>query len=221
VAIAPSTSAAAAATLLAFAADHPFATVVSQGPATPEGPGTKHGGTQVSHLPLLVQALADGRPVLRGHLARDNDQLAHFAAGADAVAVFHGPHGFVSPSVYEEQRGVPTWNYVVVHLSGPARLLDAAGLQRVLSDSAARFDRSGWQPRYGEGWPDVPRAMLEAIAGFEIRIERFEGKWKLSQNRSESDRARVIAWLDQGDADSQQVAALMRQRERDPKGGPV
>jgi transcriptional regulator len=184
------------ATLLAFAADHPFATVVTNG----------DDGPQASHLPLLVDA-ATGK--LRGHLARENDQLAHLAAGAHVLAVFHGPHGYVSPSVYEAQRGVPTWNYVVVHARGRARVLDEAGLVAILHDMVAHFDTPGWRARFGDEWPDVPRHMLQAIVGFEIDVEAVEGKWKLSQNRSEQDRANVVGWLEKGDGSAREVAALM------------
>ena len=100
--------------LLAHAHAHPFATVTS----------CLDGDLAVGHLPLLV----DGdRGVLRGHLARENPQYRHFAEGAPVVAVFHGPHGYVSPSVYGGP-GVPTWNYVVVHVRGRVRLVDAPEL---------------------------------------------------------------------------------------------
>jgi transcriptional regulator len=184
------------AVLLAFAADHPFATLVTHG----------DDGVAASHVPLLVDA-PGGK--LRGHLARDNDQLAHLLAGAPALAIFHGPHGYVSPSVYEGQRGVPTWNYVVVHVRGRPRVLDEAGLVAILHESVARFDTPGWKARFGEAWPDVPKHMLQAIAGFEIDVESAEGKWKLSQNRSEADRGNVVGWLEKGDASAREVAALM------------
>ena len=182
--------------LLAHVTAYPFATVITHG----------EGGLAVSHLPLLVDAQ---RRVLRGHLARQNPQLAHLAAGAEALAVFHGPHGYVSPSVYEEQPSVPTWNYVVVHIRGRARMVDEAVLREVLDDLVARFDPTGWRLQAPE---DYVRSALDAIAGFEIPIERIEGKWKLSQNRSPTDQQRVADWLERGDEASRAVAALMRAR---------
>ena len=113
------------ATLLAQAEAYPFATVITQG----------EGGLAVSHLPLLVGA---GSDLLRGHLARENPQLAHLAAGAEALAIFHGPHGYVSPSVYTEQPSVPTWNYLVVHARGRSRLVGEPALREILDQSAAR-----------------------------------------------------------------------------------
>ena len=183
--------------LLAHAADYPFATVISHG----------DDGLRVSHLPLLVD---EGRHVLRGHLARENPQLSHFAAGVDVLAIFHGPHGYVSPSVYTEQPSVPTWNYVVVHARGRGRLVDAVELRAILDDSVTRFDTT--EGRLDTGG-DFLRRMLGAIAGFEIEIDGIEGKWKVSQNRSPVDQARVIAWLERGDDASRALAVLMRERK--------
>ncbi len=184
------------ATLLAHAAAHAFATVITHG----------QGGILASHLPLLVDA---ERSLLRGHLARENPQFAHLAAGAEALTIFHGPHAYVSPSVYAEQPSVPTWNYVVVHARGRPRLVDERGLRQILDDMVARFDMTGWRLEAPE---EFLRPMLDAIAGFEIPLEGLEGKWKLSQNRSLTDQTRVAAWLEQGDAQSQALASLMRAR---------
>jgi transcriptional regulator len=131
------------------------------------------------------------------------------AAGAEALAIFHGPHGYVSPSVYEEQPSVPTWNYVVVHIQGRAHLVDETVLRGVLDDLVTRFDPTGWRFQAPD---DYVRSALDAIAGFEIPIECVEGKWKLSQNRSPTDQQRVADWLDRGDEASRAVAALMRAR---------
>jgi transcriptional regulator len=180
--------------LLAHARENPFATVIT-------GPD---GDIAVSHLPLLVD---ETRGVLRGHLARENPQHRHFARGTPALAVFHGPHGYVSPTGYLAP-GVPTWNYVVVHVRGPSRLLESPGLQSVLDDSVARFDSAGWRM---DPKDEVLQKKLLAISGFEIDIAHLEGKWKLSQNRSPEERERVIAWLEKGDDASQATAALMRE----------
>jgi transcriptional regulator len=185
-------------TLLAHAAAHPFATVMTHG----------EGGVVVSHLPLLVDA---GKNLLRGHLARANPQSAHFAAGMEALVIFHGPHGYVSPSIYAEHPSVPTWNYAVVHVRGRARAVDEAALRQTLDDLVERFDRSGWKFRPPE---DYARRMLGAIAGFEIAIQSLEGKWKLSQNRSAEDQGRVAAWFEGGGEPERALAALMRARRR-------
>jgi transcriptional regulator len=183
--------------LLALAATYPFATVITWG----EGRGPT-----VSHLPLCVDP---GRGILRGHVARENPQLADLDGGAEVLAIFHGPHGYVSPSVYLEQPSVPTWNYVVVHAHGRARRVDEEGLRSILDETVARFDTTGWRLYTGDEF--LP-GKLKAIAGFEIDLHRLEGKWKLSQNRSPADRARVVEWLERGDPWSVQLAAFMRAR---------
>jgi transcriptional regulator len=182
--------------LLAHATAHPFATVITDGP----------GGLLVSHLPLLVDAHGG---LLRGHLARANPQAAAFGTGCEALAIFHGPHAYVSPSVYEEQPSVPTWNYVVVHVRGRARLVDEATLRKTLDDLVLHFDTTGWRMEAPE---EYLRSALDVITGFEIPIEHLEGKWKLSQNRSLTDQQRVADWLESGATESRAVAALMRAR---------
>jgi transcriptional regulator len=183
-------------TLLAHARTHPFATVITQ----------RGGSLTVSHLPLLVDP---ERGVLRGHLARENPQYQDLAAESEALAIFHGPHAYVSPSVYEEQPSVPTWNYVVLHVRGRARLVDEPVLRNILDDLVGRFDPTGWKL---DAPDEYLRSALDAIAGFEISIEELEGKWKLSQNRSLTDQRRVAAWLEAGVESSRAVAALMRAR---------
>jgi transcriptional regulator len=185
------------AALLALAEAHPFATVITCGVR----------GIAVSHLPLCIDA---DRNVLRAHVARENPQLEDLTDGAEVLAVFHGPHGYVSPSVYTEHPSVPTWNYVVVHAHGRVRRVDESGLRSILEETVSRFDATDWKLYTGA---EFLRPMLDAIAGFEIHLERLEGKWKLSQNRSPSDQSRVVEWLDRGDDSSRALAALMRARQ--------
>jgi transcriptional regulator len=192
--------------LLAFAREQPFATLVTHASPLSGEPIGEASALAISHLPLLVDSKG-GR--LRGHLARANPQFRHVEAGASAWAIFHGPHGYVSPSVYTGP-GVPTWNYVVVHARGRLKLVDEVGLRAILDEAVAWFDASGWQI---ESIGDALPGKLAAIAGFEIEIEHLEGKYKLSQNRSPKDRARVVDWLERGDDASRKAAELMRRRE--------
>lgn len=200
--------------LYAHAARYPFATLVTSrpSPASPASassvPSASPGELAISHLPLLVDP---SRGTLRGHLARENPQHEHLAAGAEAVAIFHGPHGYVSPSVYKaEGPNVPTWNYVVVHAHGRARVVDEGVLRVILNELVERFDSTGW--RFDPG-PQSAGGAFAAIAGFEIRVERLEGKFKLSQNRSAEDRQAVADWFAApGDEAGSALAALMRSR---------
>lgn len=141
-----------------------------------------------THVPFVYER-AEG--LLHCHVARANPQWQHAASGNDVMAIFTGPHGYISPTWYVSA-GVPTWNYVAVHVYGSARTIDdAAALGRHVETLAARHERgeSPWVPNYD------PRR-LQGIVGIEIRIKEIEGKLKLSQNRSSEDRARVAAALD-------------------------
>ena len=169
---------------------HPLATIVTMGPE----------GLVANHIPFLIK---DGGEfgVLHAHLSRANAQLALLRAGAEALVIFQGPQAYISPSWYatkaETHKVVPTWNYVAVHCWGTSRVIDDAAWLR---DQIGRLTRSQEQGRT-EPWAveDAPADFIAAqtrgIAGLEIPIDRIEGKWKASQNRSDADRAGVAAGL--------------------------
>jgi transcriptional regulator len=191
--------------LLALVAQYPFATVIT--------PGADE--LWVSHVPLLVQR-RNGALVLVGHLARANAHWQAMEAGAATMAIFHGPHAYVSPTWYAISPAVPTWNYVVVHATGRARVQqqghEVAGLLRELTAVYEGRGAGAWTP---DGLPDeFAQRMRDAIVGFEIAVDRMEGKVKLSQNRSAEDRRGVVAQLEaQASEGSRAVAALMRKNE--------
>jgi len=131
--------------------------------------------------------------------------------------IFWGPHAYVSPSWYEAQPSVPTWNYATVHAYGRPRLVEGgealrALLARLVEENEAGFE-SPWRM-------DLPKAyedrMIQGIVGFEIEIGRLEGKFKLSQNRDATDRASVARQLRAGgDDDAAGIARLMDEQEAD------
>ena len=177
-----------------------------------------HGGEGLiaSQLPFLIER-GPGGLVLQGHLARGNPQLADLDAGGEALAIFQGPHAYVSPSWYEAGPAVPTWNYATVHAYGAARTIAdpdwlRAMLRRLTERHEEREPAPPWQMQ------DLPeaylRSMVNGIVGVEIRVTRLDGKFKLSQNRPAADRPRIIAALERReDPDSRAVAQLMRGRE--------
>lgn len=176
------------AALADFMQAHPFATLVIAG----------DDGLEATHAPLLVDTAADGSLLLTGHLARPNPLAA---AGAQALAIFHGPHGYVSPSWYpskaEAGKAVPTWNYVAVHAEGVLeRIDDPAELRAIVARLSDRFEAGRPEPwSVADAPAEYIEAMLRAIIGFRLRVSKLTGKWKLSQNRSAEDRAGVIDGL--------------------------
>jgi transcriptional regulator len=172
-------------------------------------------GLIASHIPFLVMHDQDELH-LHGHLARPNPQVGHLARGDEVLAIFHGPHAYISPSWYTSGPSVPTWNYADVHAYGIVRLVeDADWLRQLLRRLSERHEARNpvpWQMQ------DLPEAylegMLRGIVGLDIAVTRLEGKYKLSQNRPAADRPRVVAALEaQSDADARAVARLMRERE--------
>ncbi|HEY5718839.1 MAG TPA: FMN-binding negative transcriptional regulator [Gammaproteobacteria bacterium] len=193
---------------------HPLATLVVQG----------GDGLEASQVPLLFDPAAGAHGTLRGHLARANPLWRAAVGGCPALALFHGPQGYVSPGWYptkrEDPRVVPTWNYAVVHAHGTLRAIDdPAWLRGVVTALTATHEASRAEPwQVSDAPADYLERQLRAIVGIELALTRLEGKWKLSQNRAEADRAGVAAGLEgDGDASGRELAGLMRlAAERSP-----
>jgi transcriptional regulator len=179
------------ATLCDFIDEHAFGTLLTMAANRPFA----------SHVPFLLDRAARR---LHCHVARPNPQWQQLAESPRVLAIFAGPHGYISPTWYADP-GVPTWNYAVVHVYGSARSVDDSHTTRAHVEAlAAKFERSQPSP-----WvPDYDAGRLHGIVAIEIAIETIEGKFKLSQNRSAEDRARVIARLEATGRDAD--AALAR-----------
>ena len=195
----------------AFIAAHDFGLLLSACDGSVEG----------SHLPFALRE-RDGRCELLAHLARANPQ-SRSIDGAAATVVFQGAHGYVSPTWYETPHGVPTWNYSAVHAVGTARLGDRDDLFEHFERTAATHEPAGpGRPPWSVARlpAELREQLLAAIVPVVVSVERFEGKAKLSQNRSAADVAGVLAALDaQGDAASIALAAAMREIRRDAAHG--
>ena len=187
----------------AFIQAHGFATLITSG----------NGKIWASHLPVLFDEAAN---VLRSHMARGNEQWKHFAGADDVLCIFHGPHAYISPSWYEMQHTVPTWNYAVVHVYGRPSLVDSVELKRIVLDTTAKYESAmpkPWTVPLAENEID---AMLKAIVGFKIDITRTEAKFKLGQNRSPEDQGKMLRHL-QSAADDESRALgkfMVAQREQ-------
>jgi len=193
-------------TIRQFVSDVGFGALVSHGDAALADAGLK-----VTHLPLLYVD-SPGEGVISGHMAKGNDHWKALDGASESVVIFQGPNAYVSPEWYETRPAVPTWNYGVVHMRGPVTAIqdDDWLIQHV--DELVDFHEAG----IGEGskeasYEEIRMKLLGGIVGFEMAVQTVEGKFKLSQNRSEEDRAGVIEALEGSDAgQSAAVADLMR-----------
>ena len=187
---------------------YPFA--ILAGPATtiePAAATNLEPSLTATHLPLLVKDEGE-HGVIEGHFARANRHWQALA-GRETLVIFHGPHSYVSPSLYAEPLSVPTWNYIAVHAYGTLALIEGdAGKEALLASLIAAHD-----PAFAETWRSQPqgyrRTMLGNILGFRIPITRIEGKFKLSQNRSPEERRNVQASQAAGNDDQRALAAWM------------
>ncbi|HXV13262.1 MAG TPA: FMN-binding negative transcriptional regulator [Candidatus Krumholzibacteria bacterium] len=174
---------------------------------------THNGGESfATHLPFMIDPERGRLGTLVAHMARANPHWRAFEGAPPSLVVFSGPNAYISPAWYQEQVTVPTWNYTVVHASGPARLIDDPALLRAMVLRLVNLHEAPlghpWDLRKAEAVMDVE---LEGIVGFEIPVERLEGKFKLNQNRSVEDREGVVRALEgSSHPDEREIARLMR-----------
>lgn len=190
------------ATIEAFIGQYDFATIVS----------TPSNGPIVTHAPLLARRAPDGGLVLVGHVARDNDHWRAMDGATPAVAIFHGPHGYISPTWYASAPAVPTWNYAVVHVHGKPFVPDGDDITEAAVSALVDKYESGPAAWRIEAMPrDFYAELLASIVGFEMPIEKIEAKFKLGQNRSTADRTGAIANLERrASPQTSAIADLMR-----------
>jgi transcriptional regulator len=190
-----------AAKIAAFMRLHSFATLITDGGGAPFA----------SHQPMLHHPESGSNGTLISHMARANPQWQHFVSGREALVVFHGPHSYISPSWYQTEPAVPTWNYAVVHAYGvPKAFSDHERVVALLRETVAAFESAFEKPWPGNLPEDYRDKMIQGIVAFEIPVTRVEGKFKLGQNRLAADTQGVFDALSRAaDDDSRALARLM------------
>jgi transcriptional regulator len=190
---------------------HPFGVVVTLTDA----------GLEANHVPFVLEPSPQPLGTLRGHVARANPLWREFQPEIEALAIFQGPHAYVSPGWYptkqETGKVVPTWNYAVVHARGPLRVVEDAGWLRdqieALTDQQESVREEPWQ--VADAPADFIDRMMGAIVGIEIPVNSLVGKWKVSQNRPAKDREGVIDGLTEAGTDEAfAMARLVREAMR-------
>ena len=159
--------------------DYAFASLVSN---------DDEGFPYVTHLPLHAERSGDGFTIW-GHCAKPNHHWRYLQARPKALAVFMGPHAYLSPKVYPDLARVPSWNYLAVHCVVEARLIeDDAGKDQLLKKLIGDHE-----PAYARQWmglgEEYQHKMLQGIVGFELKVTSWQCKLKLNQHRKESHEA--------------------------------
>jgi len=182
-----------------FIEEFNFASIVTQ----------RNGELTASHIPFLLDRSVEPYGVLRAHVAIGNQQLEDFRSGSQALVIFQGPHTYVSPSWYVKPENVPTWNYTVVHAYGVPKILDRDAMLALLKDLVAKHEKPFEQPWDFDSNAAWIQRQLSAIAAFELKIDKLQGKFKLNQNRTPADRAGVIEALSASDDPLQRAVARL------------
>lgn len=183
-----------------FIEQHSFGVLVSQVDGRPFA----------THLPFLLDRTAGPFGTLVGHMARANPQWGE-AAGRTALAIFTGPHAYISPTWYEAENVVPTWNYSAVHACGPVEIVDRHdALLDIVQKSVQFYERTMPRPWSFDSSSSFAKRMLTQIVGFQIQIDKLEGKFKLNQNHPVERRELVLKALrKKGGEDAEAIAAMM------------
>jgi transcriptional regulator len=159
-----------------------------------------------THMPFVAN---QEKNLLTSHIAKANPQWTTFKDNAEVLVIFQGDHSFISPTWYDKHPSVPTWNYMTVHAYGKIAIVEEPEkvknlLHELVLQYEKTWDMQGLSEKYLHG-------MMQGIVAFEIEITRLEGKFKLSQNRTELDRKQVIEALGKSDHVSDKAIAKAMQ----------
>ena len=186
-----------------FLRSHSFATLASMHEQKP----------WATHIPLELEVNQAGEKVLWGHLSKANPQWKSFDENETVMAVFLGPHTYISSSWYDHVN-VPTWNYIAVHVYGKVRIVEGEELHESLRRLVNKYEVIAHSPVSVDTMPEeFVRKEVKGIVGLEISMDKIEGNWKLSQNRDDANYNQIILELEKlHDLNAQQVADEMKKR---------
>ncbi len=190
--------------VIAFMKQHPFIVLC----------GTDAEGKPVAtHIPVLLEERED-KLFLLAHIMRKQEHTKAFELNPNVLAIFSGPHTYVSASWYENKQVASTWNYQAVHAKGVLNFLNEEGLYKILEKLTDHFENDANSPAAVHNMESSYISnMMKAIVAFEIEITSIDHVFKLSQNRDEKSYGNIINHLKEQDADSRNIATEMQERK--------
>jgi transcriptional regulator len=151
-----------------------------------------------THLPFVIEA-ENNEVKLISHMAKANEQWNYFDGKSEVLVIFSEPHSYISPKLYEHKQNVPTWNYIAVHAYGVPQIYNHT--EETISVLLKQIN--AFEPSYKSQWDelnnDYREKLLKGIVAFEINVSKLEGKYKLSQNKTETERLNIISHLENVD----------------------
>lgn len=167
-----------------------------------------------THIPLELDKNKNGKDVLFGHISKENPQWKGFASSDKVLAVFSGPHSYISSSWYDFE-GVPTWNYIAVHIYGTVKIIEGEALLSSLKKLVNKYEANSENPVKIENLSKNTMMMTRGIVAFEIEIEEIQAKRKLSQNRDQKNYDTIIVELQKtGNNEAKAIAEEMKKCPR-------
>lgn len=170
------------------------------------------GTVMASHIPMMPEKNQGEVKILEGHLARANQQSEQLYTGMEALAIFNGPHAYISSSWYKEEE-VPTWNYVAVHVRGTIQLLDEDGLKNSLDKLVRHHESRAGYPTKISDYSSKTMRQMRAILGFHLQISSVKAAYKLSQGREEDHEA-IVENLQKDPDMGREIAKMMQLKTR-------
>jgi transcriptional regulator len=172
----------------------------------------KNGKPAATHIPVLFEE-RDDKLFLLAHIMKKQGHTNAFEQNEKVLAIFYGPHTYVSASWYENKTTASTWNYQAVHAHGILKFLDGEKLHDLLTRLTEKFENNPHSPSLVQKMDkDYVEKMMQAIIAFEIEITSIEHVFKLSQNRDEKTYHSIIDHLSEQDADAKAVAEEMKEK---------
>lgn len=173
-----------------------------------------NGQLTATHIPL---ELSEDSAKLQGHVSKANPQWKNFSPGSEVLAIFNGPHAYISSSWYDHEN-VPTWNYIAVHVYGTIEIIEGERLYQALKKLVDKYEQHSERPISVERMsPGYVENAMRGLVGFEITITDIQAAYKLSQNRDSKNHKAIIQQLEkQNDPHSSGIADAMHKTRSQP-----
>jgi transcriptional regulator len=153
-----------------------------------------NGKLWATHIPLELDTNENGKQVLYGHISKENPQWESFADNNKVLAIFSGPHSYISSSWYDHE-SVPTWNYIAIHIYGTIKIIEGEAVIESLKKLVDKYEKNSKNPVRVEDLSKKTMMQTRGIVAFEIEIDEIQAKHKLSQNRDEKNYDNIISEL--------------------------
>ncbi|MEN2400444.1 FMN-binding negative transcriptional regulator [Flavobacterium sp. MC2016-06] len=173
-----------------------------------------HGKLWATHIPIELEINANGKEILQGHLSKLNPQAEGFAENDQVLAVFTGPHSYISSSWYDHEN-VPTWNYIAVHVYGRVKIVDEAAGIESLKKLVDKYEANSENPVRVENLSAKTMREARGIIAFEIEIDEIQATKKMSQNRDAANYKNIISELEK--TENAQSIAVAKEMAKCPK----